>query len=774
MKRVPVHIQLFFILFLILVIPMVTITYYTTRTMMTYSEEEIAETSMSRMHSNKKLTELTLNNIILDVLKMVKEKRFNQIKDISYEVLNSEYETISEAMNLKNRLNEIVYSDDTVYSVFYYMDDADYVFSTNKGIVRTENFEDMSWLLDVNYTGVGGVWYPRILNTAAITEIKNETNYSDNIPVISFVYRLSRLTTSVRGTIVINVYEKKLLEFLNMDSENYSTVGYIIDSTGKIVAHGDKSLLYKDVSGETFIHDIINSDASHGYKYVNYNNERVLYTYAKSSFSDWIFVNTYSMDSLMEKTTQVTTNYLILTTIIIAVGIISTIIISTKFSKPVRELVKRMQNQMDINIQSTKNEWAYLSDAFEKIKEDEKELHTMLRNKAKETKSLAILNLLADEISNESELEELNKIFPYSHFMVTLVSIDNYEKYSSTTNLELRRYRRFLLIDLYEKAFPPEYRVCAAKYEPGITAIIINFEHFDQKKVTRTLSNILTGLKDEAYKVYETTVTIGISGVHTGYSGVKECVFEAFEALKQRLIRGKNTMIFWAPAKLELKKLHYSYNSEKKIINYLITSDIEAIKEELRSIVTKIKEADTITNDNILFIFNQLIGATMKYMVEHNINTSQILKSNVNIYSVITNMDTIDEIEASLIELFTSIIEYTAPTDEVKELTYLEKVMLYMKEHYSEDLIFEDVAREIGISYSYLRKLIKDETGKSLIDNLNIIRIEEVKRLLLQTDLTISEIATEVGYRNIQSINRFFKKYEGISPSEFKSLKKHY
>lgn len=81
------------------------------------------------------------------------------------------------------------------------------------------------------------------------------------------------------------------------------------------------------------------------------------------------------------------------------------------------------------------------------------------------------------------------------------------------------------------------------------------------------------------------------------------------------------------------------------------------------------------------------------------------------------------------------------------------------------------MSTEFGISYSYMRKIVYELTGKSMIDYLNQLRIDKAKELLLDTDLTIKQVAAEVGYYNVQSFNRFFRKYEGMPPSSYKTAK---
>jgi YesN/AraC family two-component response regulator len=184
-------------------------------------------------------------------------------------------------------------------------------------------------------------------------------------------------------------------------------------------------------------------------------------------------------------------------------------------------------------------------------------------------------------------------------------------------------------------------------------------------------------------------------------------------------------------------------------------------------IVSEIKKMDNITNENILLIFSQLIGTAVKYLADNNINAGKVFGNKINNYAVIWSMDTVDEIADYVNGLFQSIISYSTK-EQINSVDYWQLIDKYINEHYKEDFLFEDLADNIGISYSYMRKIVKNETGKSLIDLLNQLRIEEAKRLLVDTDDNILDIALSVGYRNTQSFNRYFKKYLGISPNQYR------
>ena len=242
------------------------------------------------------------------------------------------------------------------------------------------------------------------------------------------------------------------------------------------------------------------------------------------------------MDTLLGKSNVVRTNYMLLTIIIIAIGTVITVLVSIGFSKPMKQLVNNMKKQAGFEDRENKNELTYLATAFERIKEQEDDLHKLLKDREKETKYLAFHNLLTGEIANSAELEEIKKAFPYSHYIVSLVSVDNNKSYLKEANPEIRSYQRYLLFDKFENAFPDDYQVCCERYEAGTIAIIINIEYYDQVRVPKTLKNVLTELKPIAKEVRGYTVTIGVSGVHNGYEGIKECVYGSLGSRETEII----------------------------------------------------------------------------------------------------------------------------------------------------------------------------------------------------------------------------------------------
>ena len=98
----------------------------------------------------------------------------------------------------------------------------------------------------------------------------------------------------------------------------------------------------------------------------------------------------------------------------------------------------------------------------------------------------------------------------------------------------------------------------------------------------------------------------------------------------------------------------------------------------------------------------------------------------------------------------------------------ISKAKAYIDENYQKDISLDDVSRHVDISPYYFSKLFKQEDGRTFIEYLTGLRIREARRLLRSPGLSIKEIGIMCGYADPNYFSRIFKKYEGVTPSEFR------
>ncbi len=96
----------------------------------------------------------------------------------------------------------------------------------------------------------------------------------------------------------------------------------------------------------------------------------------------------------------------------------------------------------------------------------------------------------------------------------------------------------------------------------------------------------------------------------------------------------------------------------------------------------------------------------------------------------------------------------------------------YIDSHYGDyTLDVTNIASLVKLHPNYLSSLFKKQTGMGILSYIINVRIENAKKLLKTTKLSINLIAQRVGYTNSHTFTRLFKKIEGITPTEYRKNK---
>lgn len=121
------------------------------------------------------------------------------------------------------------------------------------------------------------------------------------------------------------------------------------------------------------------------------------------------------------------------------------------------------------------------------------------------------------------------------------------------------------------------------------------------------------------------------------------------------------------------------------------------------------------------------------------------------------------------------IYEYLNPNNrpDYNELIPIDKrIDYYIENNFMSDLNVQEIADYFNFSREYLSRSYKKATGKTIQDKLEATRIEEGKRFLQESSLSITEIALLIGYNSSQYFAKVFKKATGHSPSDYRKALK--
>ena len=91
----------------------------------------------------------------------------------------------------------------------------------------------------------------------------------------------------------------------------------------------------------------------------------------------------------------------------------------------------------------------------------------------------------------------------------------------------------------------------------------------------------------------------------------------------------------------------------------------------------------------------------------------------------------------------------------------------YIGRHYNEELMLNDISEYVNLSPQHFSKIFKESTNYNYVEYVNNLRISKAKEFMNNTDRTIKEICYQVGYQDPNYFSRIFKKYVGITPTEY-------
>ena len=98
----------------------------------------------------------------------------------------------------------------------------------------------------------------------------------------------------------------------------------------------------------------------------------------------------------------------------------------------------------------------------------------------------------------------------------------------------------------------------------------------------------------------------------------------------------------------------------------------------------------------------------------------------------------------------------------------IEKICAYLTANYNQKLTLSSVAAQFYLSPYYLSRLFRRVTGQSIVDFINVRRIEAARRLLESTDLGINDVAEETGFSTTAHFRRVFHEQVGVSPMQYR------
>jgi LacI family transcriptional regulator len=99
----------------------------------------------------------------------------------------------------------------------------------------------------------------------------------------------------------------------------------------------------------------------------------------------------------------------------------------------------------------------------------------------------------------------------------------------------------------------------------------------------------------------------------------------------------------------------------------------------------------------------------------------------------------------------------------------IQKTLAYLETHYADPIQVPDIAKFLGVSTRSLQLRFQRESRQSLVETLTTIRLKRARQLLLDTPLSVTDIASQCGFSSAQYFSRVFRNEAGMTPLDFRT-----
>ena len=263
---------------------------------------------------------------------------------------------------------------------------------------------------------------------------------------------------------------------------------------------------------------------------------------------------------------------------------------------------------------------------------------------------------------------------------------------------------------------------------------------------------------------FNARISMGVSRMSASLRS--ECVSEARVALRQRRVHGRSNIYFFEDiaaydtqsfpeAELELLRKH------------MARGDRTAIRRQLESLFSEQQlEGRKAVYLHVLWV--RVIGLMMSVF-------SSMDAAAVNrLLTQISRTESVVDRE-EIVQTLSELADFCLSRESGREMNAVDKVAYaldYIREHFNEEIVINDLAARLDMSPSYFSSTFKKAVGQSTMQYITGLRMERAREYLESTDQNVAVIAKSVGYEDIQYFFRVFKKATGMTPLQYRQKPK--
>jgi len=441
------------------------------------------------------------------------------------------------------------------------------------------------------------------------------------------------------------------------------------------------------------------------------------------------------------------------------IGFFLAVVLSLKFNSPIRKMISGFQKSGSPQPSKTNiRELDWISDKISDIVRSEREIRTDLDQKNDLLKSYGYLSKVKN-MHQQSLNELIDTDKPFRLILFRLTFTERFDGLSAEEREKASYYIRELIALQLGEGFA-ESTTLQVERDQVLTLVSGEVDNGDILNVLNRLKHIAD--RDQTFFL----MTIAVPPLSCRPGEFASAYEEACHMLLERRLACETQIVTTRSS--AAPDLLIAPADDQELSIQLQAGERDRVFELLGKCMRRLEEKHASAHRFTLFA-QEISSKIEKTLLFYQLDTRIFMErhSPFDRIGKCTGIGQLERLLADMIEEACMLVqEKKARQDPVKDF-----VLEYIMTHYRQDLSLETVADQLQMSRSYLSTYFRDKTGMTFTDYLNALRMSKAKDLLSSgEDVRIGEVAGEIGYRNVNSFIRMFKKIYGVTPGEYRRI----
>lgn len=503
-------------------------------------------------------------------------------------------------------------------------------------------------------------------------------------------------------------------------------------------------------------------DTGENYIEAKFGNDRYAVMVKQSKDNGWKYHMILPKKLVEANADQMQRYYFITQFACIIIGFSISGVLSKKHYHPVKvlsDLMAQIRSHNEVREpRKDEDNYQWLQDQMEQFFKERVNALNILRQNRRELKQYYLLRLL--ENSYTADLNEnlrKNQIcFEYPYYMAIQFI------FPDTGNPKEQALVQFILgnivAEFMEEGGFRIYMVHVGERMVGIA----NFSETDKTEQIREIVHRAQDVIEEKFG-YRITALLG------GCYGRKNEIFKSYNdtcEIEDYVSVLEDNLICYEDVCGRDQKYRYNARLDQKLFNAVEAGDPEAAEKQLKRILEQNVSGEISLTAYQCLVFD-LMGTILKAADAGGYHKAL---EESNVMEIISAKRPLHQLEALFLPLIENVCGRIRQlqTDMGKDKELSRKVQEYIAENFrNPDLNVAQTGLHFNMTPSYLSALYKKQTGLSLLESINDMRLKEVERLLEQ-GMGVAEVAEQAGFRDSTYLIRVYKKKNGITPGQRK------